>query len=97
MFFLLLNVDTVLKENMFLSESEAQKSKLSNFFMNLRKHIIPDYMASEQFTPSTCVSVSSRMLYSKSKNTITFVVKTKNLRRFPFISSCRCSHTRVKK
>jgi len=46
-FFLLLNVDTVLKENMFLSESEAQKSKLSNFFMNLRKNIIPDYMAQD--------------------------------------------------
>ena len=55
-FFLLLNVDTVLKEHMLLSESEAQKGKLCNFFMNLRKHIIPAYMASEQFTSSTFVS-----------------------------------------
>jgi len=45
LFFLLLNIDTQLKQSMIVSESEAQRSKLCNFFMNLRKHIIPDFMA----------------------------------------------------
>jgi hypothetical protein len=56
LFFLLLNVDTQLKQSMMVSESETQRSKLYNFFMNLRKHIIPDFMANEQCTSSAFVS-----------------------------------------
>ncbi len=56
LFFLLLNIDTKLKQNMIESESEMEASKLCNFFMNLRKYIIPEFMANAQLTSSIFVS-----------------------------------------
>jgi hypothetical protein len=45
LFFLLLNIDTKLKESMVLSETEMQRQKLCNFYMNLHKHLVPEFMA----------------------------------------------------
>jgi len=45
LFFVLLNIDTNLKASMLQSETDIQKSKLCNFFMNLHKHLVPEFMA----------------------------------------------------
>ena len=45
-FFVLLNIDTGLKEAL-LSIEPAQQSKYVNFFMNLRRHVIPEFISSE--------------------------------------------------
>jgi len=55
LFFLLLNIDTQLKQSMIVSESEGQRSKLCNFFTNLRKHIVPDFMAHMKSTSTIFV------------------------------------------
>jgi hypothetical protein len=47
LFFLLLNVDSQMKKCIIESESQAQQNKCSNFFMNLRRHIVPQFMSSE--------------------------------------------------
>ncbi len=46
LFFLLLNIDTGLKQALFDIEP-AQQSKCANFFMNLRRHVIPEFISSE--------------------------------------------------
>lgn len=56
LFFLLLNIDTQLKECMMVSEAEAQRGKLTNFCMNLRKHLVPEFMAVDQCNSSTFVT-----------------------------------------
>ena len=56
LFFLLLNIDTQLKNSMIRSESEAGKSKLCNFFMNLRRHIIPEFMTDASSTSTIFVT-----------------------------------------
>ena len=47
LFFLLLNIDTVLKRAVIDSESKPQAGKCVNFFMNLRRHVIPEFLSSE--------------------------------------------------
>ncbi len=56
LFFLLLNIDTHLKESMMLSETEAQRRKICNFCMNLRKHLVPDFMATDVYDSSVFVT-----------------------------------------
>jgi len=46
LFFLLLNIDTGLKQALMESELK-QQDKCVNFFMNLRKHIVPEFMSNE--------------------------------------------------
>ncbi len=46
LFFLLLNIDTGLKKALMESE-QKQQGKCANFFMNLRKHVIPDFMSND--------------------------------------------------
>jgi hypothetical protein len=46
LFFLLLNIDTGLKQALMQSE-QAQERKCANFFMNLRRHVIPEFMSTE--------------------------------------------------
>jgi hypothetical protein len=46
LFFVLLNIDTGLKEAL-LSIEPAQQSKYVNFFMNLRRHVIPEFISCE--------------------------------------------------
>ena len=46
LFFVLLNIDTGLKQALFEIEP-AQQSKCANFFMNLRGHVIPEFISSE--------------------------------------------------
>jgi hypothetical protein len=48
LFFMLLNIDTQLKESMLLSESAMQQRKLGNFYMNMRKHIVPSFIAADE-------------------------------------------------
>ena len=55
LFFVLLNIDTKLKANMLQSETEIQKSKLCNFFMNLHKHLVPEFMAVNALNSMTFV------------------------------------------
>jgi hypothetical protein len=45
LFFLLFNIDTKLKESVMLSETEMQRRKLCNFYMNLHKFLVPEFMA----------------------------------------------------
>lgn len=47
LFFLLINIDTSLKRAVIDSESRAQTGKCVNFFMNLRRHVIPEFLSSE--------------------------------------------------
>jgi len=47
LFFLLLNIDTELKDRMMKSETEVQKRKLGNFLMNLHKHLVPEFLAKD--------------------------------------------------
>ena len=49
-FFVLLNIDTTVKERMMLSETEPQQQKLANFFMNLRKNLVSAYMSADDHT-----------------------------------------------
>jgi len=49
LFFLLLNIDTELKDRMMKSETEVQKRKLGNFFMNLHKHLVPEFLAKDDY------------------------------------------------
>jgi hypothetical protein len=53
LFFLLLNIDTTLKESMMLSETEIQRRKLCNFYMNLHKHLVPEFMAVDSY--NSCI------------------------------------------
>ncbi len=46
LFFLLLNIDTDLKQALMQSE-QKQQDKCVNFFMNLRKHMVPEFMSNE--------------------------------------------------
>ena len=46
LFFVLLNIDTGLKQALFEIEP-AQQSKCANFFMNLRRHVIPEFISFE--------------------------------------------------
>jgi len=55
-FFVLLNIDTTVKERMMLSETEAQQQKLANFFMNLRKNLVSTYMSTDDCTPCKFVT-----------------------------------------
>ncbi len=48
LFFLLLNIDTTLKKAILDSESLQQQLKHVNFFMNLRRHVIPDFLSTEE-------------------------------------------------
>jgi len=59
LFFLLLNIDTQLKESMMLSDTEMQRRKLSNFYMNLHKHIVPEFMAVDVCNTCTLVTQCS--------------------------------------
>jgi len=59
LFFVLLNIDTKLKASMLQSETEIQKSKLCNFFMNLHKHLLPEFMAVNALNPITFVQKCS--------------------------------------
>ncbi len=56
-FFVLLNIDTTMKERMMLSETEAQQQKIANFLMNLRKNLVSTYMSTNECT--TCKFVTS--------------------------------------
>ncbi len=55
-FFVLLNIDTTVKERMMRSETEAQQQKLANFYMNLRKHLVSAYMSSDDCSTSQFVT-----------------------------------------
>ena len=46
LFFILLNIDTNLKQTLMDSE-RSQQGKCANFFMNLRRHVIPEFMSNE--------------------------------------------------
>jgi len=46
LFFVLLNIDTRLKEALLKIEP-AQERKCVNFFMNLRKHVVPEFISSD--------------------------------------------------
>jgi len=92
LFFLLLNIDTQLKECMMVSEAEAQRGKLTNFCMNLRKHLVPEFMAVDQCNSSTFVTrcslfrKSAKLLQSKCKDCST----TENKRYKLFDVACHC-------
>ena len=47
LFFILLNIDTDLKQTLMNIE-QSQQGKCANFFMNLRRHVIPEFMSNEQ-------------------------------------------------
>jgi hypothetical protein len=47
LFFLLLNIDTGLKKTILDSESALTQQKSVNFFMNLRRHVIPEFLSAE--------------------------------------------------
>jgi|LauGreDrversion4_2_1035121.scaffolds.fasta_scaffold00055_13 hypothetical protein len=46
LFFVLLNIDTGLKQAL-LQIDPAQERKCVNFFMNLRRHVVPEFISSE--------------------------------------------------
>jgi len=48
LFFLLLNIDTALKQAILDSESLQQQRKCVNFFINLRRHVIPEFLSTEE-------------------------------------------------
>lgn len=48
LFFLLLNVDMRLKTAILDGETPAQQAKIANFLMNLRKHLIPEYLSEQR-------------------------------------------------
>jgi hypothetical protein len=56
LFFLLLNINTKLKESAMLSETEMQRRKLCNFYMNLHKHLVPEFMAVDKCSASSFVT-----------------------------------------
>ena len=56
-FFVLLNIDMTTKERMMTSETEAQQQKLANFFMNLRRHLVSNFMSKSECT--ACMFVTS--------------------------------------
>jgi hypothetical protein len=47
LFFLLLNIDTGLKQGLMHSEARVHQGKCANFFMNLRRHVIPEFLSIE--------------------------------------------------
>jgi hypothetical protein len=47
LFFLLLNIDTGLKHAVMKSETPMHQGKCANFFVNLRRHVIPKFMSKE--------------------------------------------------
>jgi hypothetical protein len=47
LFFLLLNIDSGLKRAVMDSEPAGQQGKCVNFYMNLRRHVIPEFLSSE--------------------------------------------------
>jgi len=59
LFFVLLNIDTKLKASMLQSETDVQKNKLCNFFMNLHKHLVPEFMAVNACNAITFVQACS--------------------------------------
>jgi hypothetical protein len=56
LFFLLLNINTTLKESVMQSETEMQRRKLCNFYMNLHKHLVPEFMAVDKCTACSFVT-----------------------------------------
>ena len=56
LFFLLLNIDTKLKESLMQSETEMQRRKLCNFYMNLHKYLVPEFMAVDMCTACNFVT-----------------------------------------
>ena len=56
-FFVLLNIDMTTKERMMTSETDAQKQKLANFFMNLRRHLVSNFMSKSEST--ACMFVTN--------------------------------------
>lgn len=56
LFFLLLDIDTELKNSMMESDTEQQRRKIGNFSMNLRKHIIPQFLTDDASTPAIFVT-----------------------------------------
>ena len=59
LFFILFNVDTELKNSMMQSDTEQQRRKIGNFSMNMRKHIIPDFLSVDKSTAHTFVTQCS--------------------------------------
>jgi len=45
--FLLINIDSHIKKMILDSETPAQQLKCANFFMNLRRHAVPNFMSNE--------------------------------------------------
>lgn len=58
-FFLLLNIDTNLKESMMRSDTEQQQRKIENFCMNLRKHIVTGYLSMDKSSTESFVTQCS--------------------------------------
>lgn len=56
LFFLLFDIDTELKHTMMESDTEPQRRKIGNFSMNLRKHIIPQFLTDDSSTPANFVT-----------------------------------------
>ena len=54
--FLLLNIDTAFKQALMQSEVKSQQGKCVNFFMNLRTHMIPEFLSAEKCDTVTFVT-----------------------------------------
>ena len=46
-FFLLLNVDTALKDFLLQAESESRRDKVTRFFLDLRQHAVPAFLGND--------------------------------------------------
>jgi hypothetical protein len=56
LFFLLLNIDTGLKQGLIQSKARVQQCKCANFFMNLRRNVIPEFLSIEECDTVKCTA-----------------------------------------
>lgn len=54
-FFLLLNVDTALKEHILMGEDPQRRRKITRFFLDLRQHVVVSFFNNDTMTRSDFV------------------------------------------
>lgn len=57
LFFLLLNVDTTLKEYLLTSEDPVRRSKIVRFYLDLKQHVVLRFVGSDLMTPTNFVNL----------------------------------------
>ena len=57
LFFLLLNVDTTLKEFLLTSEDDIRKSKIVRFYLDLKQHVVVRFVESDGMTATEFVDL----------------------------------------